>query len=29
MYKLRKDAKWVNGDHVTANDFVYAWQSNL
>ena len=24
-YKLRKDAKWVNGDSVTANDFVYAW----
>ena len=24
-YKLRKDAKWVNGDPVTANDFVYAW----
>lgn len=24
-YKLR-DAKWSNGDEVTANDFVYAWQ---
>ena len=24
-YKLRKDAKWANGDTVTANDFVYAW----
>ena len=24
-YKLR-DAKWSNGDAVTANDFVYAWQ---
>lgn len=24
-YKIRKDAKWVNGDPVTANDFVYAW----
>ena len=23
-YKLR-DAKWSNGDPVTANDFVYAW----
>ena len=25
-YKLRKDVKWTNGDPVTANDFVYAWQ---
>ena len=25
IYKLRKDAKWENGDPVTANDFVYAW----
>ncbi|WP_270469663.1 peptide ABC transporter substrate-binding protein [Faecalibacillus faecis] len=24
-YKLRIDAKWANGDPVTANDFVYAW----
>ena len=24
-YKLRKDAKWANGDPVTANNFVYAW----
>ena len=24
-YKIRKDAKWANGDPVTANDFVYAW----
>ncbi|WP_254636327.1 ABC transporter substrate-binding protein, partial [Bacillus sp. GbtcB15] len=24
-FKLR-DAKWSNGDPVTANDFVYAWQ---
>ena len=24
-YKIRKDAKWANGDAVTANDFVYAW----
>jgi len=23
---LRKDAKWSNGDSVTANDFVYAWK---
>jgi len=25
-FKLREDAKWSNGDSVTANDFVYAWQ---
>lgn len=25
-FKLREDAKWENGDPVTANDFVYAWQ---
>ena len=25
--KLRQDAKWTNGDPVTANDFVYAWQT--
>ena len=24
-FKLRKDAKWNNGDPVTAHDFVYAW----
>ncbi|WRP08121.1 peptide ABC transporter substrate-binding protein [Rossellomorea aquimaris] len=27
-FKLR-DAKWSNGDAVTANDFVYAWQKAL
>ncbi|CRK83465.1 peptide ABC transporter substrate-binding protein [Neobacillus massiliamazoniensis] len=24
--KLRKDAKWSNGDPVTAHDFVFSWQ---
>ncbi|KHE68145.1 peptide ABC transporter substrate-binding protein [Halobacillus sp. BBL2006] len=25
-FNLREDATWTNGDPVTANDFVYAWQ---
>lgn len=25
-FTLRDDAKWSNGDAVTANDFVYAWR---
>ena len=25
-FYLRKDAKWSNGEPVTAHDFVYAWQ---
>lgn len=25
-FKLREDAKWSNGDPVTAKDFVYSWQ---
>ncbi|WIV13813.1 peptide ABC transporter substrate-binding protein [Proteiniborus sp. MB09-C3] len=25
-FKLREDAKWSNGDPVTANDFVYSWR---
>lgn len=25
-FNLRKDAKWSNGDTVTAHDFVYGWQ---
>ena len=25
-FTLRENAKWSNGDPITANDFVYAWQ---
>ncbi|MED3326214.1 peptide ABC transporter substrate-binding protein [Bacillus thuringiensis] len=25
-FDLRKDAKWSNGDNVTANDFMFAWK---
>lgn len=28
-FTLRKDAKWSNGDPVTAQDFVYSWQRVL
>ena len=29
IFNLRKDATWSNGDSVTANDFVYAWNRML
>lgn len=28
-FKLRKDAKWKNGDSITANDFVFAFKRAL
>lgn len=28
-FELRKDAKWSNGDNVTAKDFVYSWQRTV
>ncbi|MEE5987980.1 peptide ABC transporter substrate-binding protein [Ligilactobacillus equi] len=27
--KLRKDARWSNGDKVTAQDFVYSWRRSV
>ncbi|SFI07141.1 MULTISPECIES: peptide ABC transporter substrate-binding protein [unclassified Bacillus (in: firmicutes)] len=29
IFHLRKDAKWSNGDAVTAHDFVYSWQRTV
>ena len=28
-FKLRKDAKWNNGDPVTAHDFIFAWTTAM
>ena len=29
IFHLRKDAKWSNGDVVTADDFIYSWQRTV
>ena len=29
VYHLRKDAKWSNGDPVTAQDFVNSWRRSV
>jgi len=29
IFNLRKDAKWSNGDPVTADDFVYSWRRTV
>lgn len=29
IFHLREDAKWSNGDAVTAHDFVYSWQRTV
>lgn len=28
-FELRKDARWSNGDPITAHDFVYSWRRSL